>query len=553
MGVWWRGEKNPFQRVFSLLPHNTEYLYSLHSYLPHGGMMEFTGLDLGEPYVLAKKQYVILEKKALAEGGEKGRLEFLSLMGRRDLFFLLVRILGRRDIDHPWLFARCREVQAKPNGHLDLWAREHGKSSIITFGQTIRDILNNPEITVGIFSHTRPVAKDFLGQIKFEFERNQLLQTCFPDVLWEKPKRDAPIWSLDKGIVVKRKKNPKEATVEAWGLIDGQPTGKHFSLLVYDDVVTRESVSTPEMIAKVTDAWALSLNLGARGGQQRYIGTRYHHNDTYKTILEREAACGRVYPATKDGLPNGEPVLLSSENLDKKRQSMGLRVFGCQMLLDPQADLTRGFQESWLRYWQKPDDKFSGGASFNRYIVVDPAGSRKKNSDYTVMLVIGLGEDGNWYLIDGVRDRLNLSGRAESLFRLHRKYKPNAVGYEQYGMQADIEFMESEQERRNYRFGITALGGAMSKMDRILALAPYFEQGRVFLPFNCTYRNSEGVWNNLVEEFVAEFLDFPVSNHDDMLDCMARILDPKLGASFPSAPEVAVEGGQAIIEYDYFK
>jgi hypothetical protein len=57
------------------------------------------------------------------------------------------------DLNRDWYFARCREVQAAPNGYLDLWGREHGKSSLITFGLTIQDILNDPEITVGIFSY----------------------------------------------------------------------------------------------------------------------------------------------------------------------------------------------------------------------------------------------------------------------------------------------------------------------------------------------------------------------------------------------------------------
>ena len=34
--------------------------------------------------------------------------------------------------------------------------------------------------------------------------------------------------------------------------MDGQPTGRHFSLIIYDDVVVQESVSTPEQIAKTT-------------------------------------------------------------------------------------------------------------------------------------------------------------------------------------------------------------------------------------------------------------------------------------------------------------
>lgn len=184
-------------------------------------------------------------------------------IGKVDRFFLATHLLGRADLVHPWLYARCREVERAPDGHLDLWAREHGKSSLITFSGAVQEILRDPEITIGIFSHTRPIAKGFLRQIKSEFEGNEKLKQLYPDILWQAPRREAQKWSEDDGIVVRRKGNPKEATVEAWGLVDGQPTGKHFRLLIYDDVVTLESVTSPEMINKVTNAWALSLNLGA--------------------------------------------------------------------------------------------------------------------------------------------------------------------------------------------------------------------------------------------------------------------------------------------------
>ena len=52
---------------------------------------------------------------------------------RNDLFYLLVFGLHRKDANRDWLFARCRDVQNSPNGHLDLWARGHYKSTIITF------------------------------------------------------------------------------------------------------------------------------------------------------------------------------------------------------------------------------------------------------------------------------------------------------------------------------------------------------------------------------------------------------------------------------------
>jgi hypothetical protein len=156
---------------------------------------------------------------------------------RNDLYFLLRYALGRADVEHPWLYARCREIEAEPDGRLDLWSREHYKSAIITFAKTIQDILATHgdgavgrEVCVGIFSHSSGMSKRFLRQIKYEFESNARLLEWFPDVLWANPQRESPKWSEDGGIVVKRKSNPAEATVEAWGVVDGQPIGKHFTL-----------------------------------------------------------------------------------------------------------------------------------------------------------------------------------------------------------------------------------------------------------------------------------------------------------------------------------
>lgn len=452
---------------------------------------------------------------------------------RDDLFFLLVVGMGRADMNNDFLFARCREVQASPDGHLDLWAREHYKSTIITVGKTIQDVLRDPELTVGIFSHSRPIAKAFLRQIKREFENNALLQELFPHI---RPlqKGEKRTWSEDEGIIVQRQTNPKEATIEAWGLVDGQPIGKHFALLIYDDVVTPESVTTPEMIAKTTDAWRVSLNLGAHGGRRRMIGTRYHAADTYSVILEQGSVHPRIYPATVDGTHDGEPVFLSRAVLAEKRRDMGPFVFACQMLQDPLADKAQGFSAEWWR--RLPGDAPEAGG-MNRYIVVDPASEKKKGSDYTSMWVVGLNTDGNYYVLDGVHDRLNLAERARALFALHRKWQPRLVGYERYGMQADIDHIRLEMERENYRFPLVELGGRMAKADRIRRLVPVFEQGRLFFPNRLLKLSQEQTAYDLTEDFYRqEYLTFPVSSHDDMLDCLSRIVDPALGAVFPRQP-----------------
>jgi phage terminase large subunit-like protein len=449
---------------------------------------------------------------------------------KSDLFYLLTVVLGRKDLNHDWLFARCREVQAEPNGYLDLWPREHYKSTIITFGLTIQDILNNPEITVGIFSFTRPIAKAFLRQIMRELETNERLKTLFPDILWQNPKRDAPKWSEDDGIIVRRKSNPKESTVEAWGVVDGQPTSKHFGTMSYDDLVTRDSVTNPEMVEKVTEAWASSRALGTEGGATRYSGTRWAYLDTYRIMIERGAVKERRYTVTEDGTVEGVPVLRSREWIAEKRREMGPFVFSAQMLLDPAADRTQGFQESWLRYY--PNSRSGDFEGLNKYLLIDPANDKKKKSDFTAMAVIGLGPDENYYLLDAIRDRLNLRERADAVFSLHRRWKPRVVGYEKYGMQADIDYLKERMGQENYRFEITEIGGQMSKIDRIRRMIPIFapvdeeRKGRFLLPESLMKTDYEGIRRDLIQSFILEeYNPFPVGLHDDLFDAISRIWD----------------------------
>lgn len=357
-----------------------------------------------------------------AQPPEKRKASYRMLC-KTDLYFLLRYVLSTKQImdpegksrwEHPWLFARCREVQDSPNGHLDLWAREHFKSSIITFGLSIFDILNDPEVTIGIFSHSRPIAKRFLRQIKVEMETNKRLVGWFPDILWENPARQSPKWSEDDGVVVQRKDNPACATVEAWGLIDGQPTGKHFRVRVYDDVVDQDVVGTMEMIQKVTRAWELSSNLGMEGGFERYIGTRYHVADTYRTMMDRKAAIPRTYPAQDPPVPTGEPVLFTREYLEKKYKEQGAYTYSSQLLLNPLADATQGFKEEWFQtFSSEPTEERRGK---NLYILVDAANEKKRRSDFTAIWVVGLGGDRNYYVLDGYRDRLNLVERTDLLF-----------------------------------------------------------------------------------------------------------------------------------------
>ena len=458
--------------------------------------------------------------------------------GRIDLYFLLSRILSSKDAPYiangsQWVFDRCREIQNNPNGYIDIYAREHYKTTIITFGLTTQDIINDPEKTFGLFSFKRPIAVSFLRQMRLEFESNELLKALYPEVFYDNPRKQSEKWSDEGGFIVRRKNNPREPTVEASGMVDGQPVSRHYDGLIFDDVVTRESCTTDEQMAKVQEAWELALNLGKETGFKRYIGTRYHRFDLYNTIIERGAAIPRIHPCydqvgtNGDGTPQwGEPVLYTPEYLETKKQEMGPYTFAAQMLCDPVSAETAGFKVSWLNFYDGHPKQERVGK--NVYLLCDPASSKKDTADYTVFIVLGLGGDGNYYVLDMVRDKLNLQEKANKFISLHQDWQPlpYGVGYERYGMQADVQFIQHVQDTYGYRFPIQELGGKTRKEDRISRLQGPMSDGKFYFPRHISGVNADGLPCNLVDLFIKEELSaFPFSLHDDILDAMSRIFD----------------------------
>jgi hypothetical protein len=436
---------------------------------------------------LESKDARILEK---AERERERRRAALAFIACNDRYFLLTRLCGRKDANHPWLFDRCREVEKDPDGYIDLWSRFHFKSTIITFAGSIQEIMRNPEIKIAIFSVTKEIASAFLGQIKEEFETNELLKEVFRDVLYENPRGIAvdgkpAKWGVARGITVKRRSNPKEATIEAHGLIEGQPTSRHFDLHIYDDMVTQDTISE-EMIKKTTERWEMADNLGSHLGVRKWMpGTRYHWADTYSVVLQRGSMKPRIYPATDNGKLDGEPVFLSKARWEQIKRDQRSTV-SAQCLLNPVAGNEATFNVGMLRGYEVFP------AVMNVYILVDPSKGTSQRSDRTAIAVIGIDQGGNKYLLDGYRHRMKLSERWDFVKHLKAKWERHPgvqhvkVGWERYGKDVEIEAIKDIQERERNHFEIYELNtprqGGHSKNDRIERLEPDFRLGRFYLP-----------------------------------------------------------------------
>jgi hypothetical protein len=486
-----------------------------------------------------------------------------------DRYYLLVKVCKRVDMLHPWIYARCREVELDPDDHLDLWAREHYKSTIITYGGSIQAILQNPEVTICIFSHINAIASDFLRQIKTELEGNETLKAAFPDILYQNPSKQALRWSVEGGLVVRRSSNSKESTLEASGLVDGQPISKHYSLRIYDDVVTDKSVNTPEQIQKTTNAYSLSQSLGKEGGKEWGVGTRYSFADTYEWILNRQALKARVYPATVDGHVDGELVLLSKEEWKKRRTKLTDADIACQYMQNPLAGQQRMFDADLLRVYEvRPE-------AMTVYVMCDPARDKKKTSDNTAIIVVGVDYAQNKYLLDGFNHKMDLQERWRYFSRMYLKWRQATgvqtvkMGYERFGAHADLDYFEEQMKRPDQpRFEITILewprDGEGSKNDRVQRLTPDLKTGKLFMPYPTEetkltklqrqmidggygYRvaqkirrmDENGQAYDLTEHLRMQFQYFPHGAKKDAIDAFSRIYDMEPRAPNSREPSYA--------------
>lgn len=340
--------------------------------------------------------------------------------------------------------------------------------------------------------------------------------------------------------------------------IRGGATGFPSKVFIIDDPFKSREEAESERVRESTKTWFTSVVYPRLAEDSLLIvmHTRWHEDDLAGWLLREHPQedwdvvnlPALALESDQLGRVPGEalcPERFSEEALARKRIVSGSRDWEALYQQRPVAGTGGFFKQDWLRHYDSLPIQIA--RPMNRYLLVDPAGSKGKRSDYSAFVVIGLNTDGRYYLLDAVRDRLSLKERAALLIYLHRKWKPLKSGYERYGKDGDIEHIQGVQELENYRFDLEPLGGQMAKEDRIERLQPDFENGRWWLPKALPRTLADGAPVDVVERFVnAEYLTFPAGLHDDMLDALARIYD--IAAKFPKPPQAIISrdlGGNA--------
>jgi len=315
--------------------------------------------------------------------------------------------------------------------------------------------------------------------------------------------------------------------------------GFRADIAIIDDPIAGREQADSETEREKTYQWYLN-DLWTRlkpGAAVVLIMQRWHEDDLAGRLLRDMEAGGERWEIVKLrmeaesddplGREPGEPLWpewFTDGMRDQAKRDV--RSWSALYQQDPVPVGGGEIKADWFQRYRKTEDDGKG----LRYILVDPAGERKPGrkgrKDNTAMGVFETRADGNVYLLDGVRERIGLIERTDILFEWVAKYKPQLVGYEQYGMQSDSAHIQDRMERDQYRFRLIELGGSLRKEDRIRRVIPRLERGGLWFPTQLMRTAADGTRYDLMANVIdQEVKGFPVAPYDDFLDMLSRLED----------------------------
>ena len=163
----------------------------------------------------------------MSDSGRVDNAELIKDLCRRDLKFLCGQFF-KWDL---WdaVHDDMEVILRKPSQRKALvLPRDHSKSTFITVGWTIQNILKNPNIRILIANEVWDNSRKLLRQIKDQLEKSDL-KHLFGDF-------SSNVWNADGIIVKQRWKAQKDYTVGTTGT-EAESTGGRYDLIINDDLM----------------------------------------------------------------------------------------------------------------------------------------------------------------------------------------------------------------------------------------------------------------------------------------------------------------------------
>ena len=421
--------------------------------------------------------------------------------------------------------------------------RGHGKTVLTKCNIMHNFMFTKEPLFYGWVAASSKISVPNLDYIKYHIEYNDKIKYYFGDLKGKK-------WTEDDIELANGCKLISKSNLS--GIRGGAKLHKRYDLIVLDDFEDENNTITPESRSKISNLVTAVVfpALEPKTGRLRINGTPVHFDAFIQRILvgyekalkQNDDYSWKVitYKALQeDGTPLWPSWFGHKEMQRKKKfyQDSGTpQKFYQEYMMEVQSEEDSIFNRDHVKYW---DGSFTRDADTgiayiapdgddpkpcNVFIGVDPAtDSARRNSDFSVLLVIAVTPDNNMYVIDYVRNRTlpvlgvpgtEKKGIVDYIFDMAKFYKPVLFTIEDTTMSKPIfQAIRAEMRRRNefiIPFKEEKPGNRMSKRDRIQEImAQRFAVGQVHI-------------KKTQYDLHREIITFgPRMAHDDTIDALA--------------------------------
>ena len=421
--------------------------------------------------------------------------------------------------------------------------RGHGKT-VLTKCSIMRDFCfsTDPKF-YGWVAASSKISVPNLDYIKYHLEYNDKVSYYFGNLKGKKWTEDDI--ELTNGCKLISKSNLS-------GIRGGAKLHKRYDLIVLDDFEDENNTITSESRDKISNLVTAVVfpALEPHTGRLRINGTPVHFDSFIQNILvgkEKAEKLGESYSwnviSHKAMQPDGNslwPGWFGKKEMERKKKfyadSGQPQKFYQEYMMEVQnnedAIFTRDHVQFWEGSFKHEEDTglnylvFKDGTEkpVNVFAGVDPAtDSARRDTDFSVIIVVAVCRDNNCYVVDYIRNRTlpvlgitgdNKKGIVDYIFDYNKIYHPSLFTIEDTTMSKPVfQALVSEMRRRNefnVKYCAEKPGNRMSKRDRIQGiLAQRFAIRSMYL------RKDQYDLQHEIHTFG------PRMGHDDTIDALA--------------------------------
>ena len=231
----------------------------------------------------------------------------------------------------------------------------------------------------------------------------------------------------------------------------------------------------------------------------------------------------KIRVMTDDG-KSAWPAAQTIEDIEQEKESFRklgkLDVWYREKMCEAISDETRTFRREDFKYYGPLRKGEDFAKRCNVFIRTDLAISENRRADHCSIIVVGIDEENNWFLLDVVDGQFDPTTFINLVFETVVRWRTAGgkpvmnVGFPKVAYEAALKhFVEKDMPKRNVFFNVIEQVQEIQKELRIKALQPRYRAHTVYHPDSAPW----------LTDFEAQLLMFPKGLRDDMIDAMASV------------------------------